>query len=274
MVSQLNVSVFQAPEKELVGDRPRPFGPTMAFDPMTSTLIYGERDAVLVDPLTTVAEAEALAAWVALYHRNLTTIYVTHGHMDHFAGISVLKKHFPNVQAISTPETAKFAQTQIDGQDFYRKMWPGQLPEELIAPNPYYKDTFELEGNSLQIIKQGHTDAPNSTSLYVPSLKLVVSGDVVYNHCHMYMGEMTPDVYKDWTEALNKIEALNPEMVVAGHKKPGMPDTPNIIDETRQYLVNFSKAKEQATNDQELFDMMGKEYPDWAAHQAWLMFGF
>ena len=108
MNTKLNYSVFSAPEKPLVGDRPRPFGETMAFDPMSSTLIYGEREAVLVDPLTTIAEAEALAAWVKLYHRQLTTIYITHGHMDHFAGVSVLLEHFPNARAISTPETLPF----------------------------------------------------------------------------------------------------------------------------------------------------------------------
>jgi hypothetical protein len=60
-----------------VGERPRPFGPPLAWDPVTATLIFGEHDAVLVDTLTTVAEAEALSSWVALHHRNLTTIYIT-----------------------------------------------------------------------------------------------------------------------------------------------------------------------------------------------------
>lgn len=274
MVSKLNVSIFQAPEKELVGDRPRPFGPTMAFDPMTSTLIYGEHEAVLVDALTTVAEAEALSAWVKLYHRRLTTIYITHGHMDHFAGLAVLKKNFPGVKAIATPEVVSFAKQQIAGQDSYRAMWPGQMAEQLVTPENYYKDSFELEGNELKIIKQGHTDAPDSTSLYVPSLKLVVAGDVVYNHCHMYMGEMTAQVHHDWSAALDRIEKLNPEIVVAGHKKPGMPDTPDIVSETRDYMEYFLKKQEETKSDQELFDAMGNKYPDWAAHQAWLMFGF
>jgi glyoxylase-like metal-dependent hydrolase (beta-lactamase superfamily II) len=91
----LSVNVFTAPEKAMVGERVRPFGPPPAFDPMTSTLIFGENDAVLVDTLTTVAKAEALANWVALHHRNLATIYITHGHFDHFAGLSVLLQRFP-----------------------------------------------------------------------------------------------------------------------------------------------------------------------------------
>ncbi|MGB9252189.1 MAG: MBL fold metallo-hydrolase [Mycobacterium sp.] len=86
----LGVNVFAAPGKSVVGERPRPFGEPLGWDPITSTLIYGEYDAVLVDTRATVAEAEALADWVALHHRNLTTIYITHGHFDHFFGLSVL----------------------------------------------------------------------------------------------------------------------------------------------------------------------------------------
>jgi hypothetical protein len=40
----------------MVGERPRPFGEALGFDPITSTLIFGEHDAVLVDTMTTVAE--------------------------------------------------------------------------------------------------------------------------------------------------------------------------------------------------------------------------
>ncbi len=62
----------------MVGERPKPFGEALGFDPITSTLIFGDYDAVLVDAMTTVAEAEALADWVALHNRNLETIYITH----------------------------------------------------------------------------------------------------------------------------------------------------------------------------------------------------
>src|SRR5271156_3103828 len=95
----LGVNVFTAPGKTVGGERPRPFGPPLGWDPITSTLIYGDYEAVLVAPLTTVFEAEALAAWVALHHRNLTPIYITPGPFDHFFGLSVLLAHFPDAKA-------------------------------------------------------------------------------------------------------------------------------------------------------------------------------
>src|ERR1700722_6057978 len=91
----LSVNFFTAPGKVMVGERPKPFGEPFGFDPMTSTLIFGEYDAVLVDGRAAGAEAEALADWIALHNRNLETIYITHAHFDHFYGLSVLLDRFP-----------------------------------------------------------------------------------------------------------------------------------------------------------------------------------
>ena len=273
MAARLNVNVFDAPEKEMVRERSRPFGPPMAWDPMTSTLIFGDEDAVLVDTLTTVAEAEALSAWVALHHRNLATIYITHGHFDHFAGLSVLLRHFPQARAIATPETVTFARAQLERAAIYRKLWPGQLPATLILPEPHEGDVFTLEGHDLQIIPQGTTDAPDSTSVYVPSLDLIVAGDVVYNHCHMFVAATTPEGRENWIAALDRLSALAPKVVVAGHKKPGAPNIPDTIEKTKQYLLDFGRLRLETDSDRALYDAMGKLYPDWVSHQAWLMFG-
>src|SRR6202789_4505943 len=91
----LGVNVFTVTVKAMVGERPKPFGEPLGFDPATSTLIFGEYDAVLVDAMGTVAEAEALASWIALHNRNLETIYITHAHFDHFYGLGVLFDRFP-----------------------------------------------------------------------------------------------------------------------------------------------------------------------------------
>jgi len=273
MTAQLSVNVFTVPEKAVVGDRPRPFGPPMAWDPMTSTLIFGEDEAVLVDALTTVAEAEALASWVALHHRNLTTIYITHGHIDHFAGLSVLLQRFPDARAIATPKSVALMQKQTTRLSSYRKLWPGQLPATIALPEPFENDAFELEGHELRIIEQGRTDAVDTTSLHVPSIDLVVAGDVLYNECHMYVGDTTPESRESWIAALDRLAALGPKIAVAGHKKPGAPDSPAAIDATKRYLSDFGRLQEATSDDRELYDAMTDLYPDWVSHQAWLMFG-
>ncbi len=275
-LSTLSVNVFTAPSKAMVGERPKPFGEALAFDPITSTLIFGENDAVLVDAMTTVAEAEALAAWIALHNRNLETIYITHAHFDHFYGLGVLLEHFPAARAIATPNTLKAMQMSFTPsvERLARHMFPGQVATNLVAPERYEQDTFTLEGHELRIIQQGRTDSPDSTSLYVPSIGLIVAGDVVYNQCRMYVGDTTLESRKNWIADLDRLAALNPKIVVAGHKKPGVPDSPSAIQDTKRYLEDFDRVQKSASSDQDLFDQMTALYPDWVANQSWLMFGF
>ena len=274
--STLSVNVFTAPGKTMVGERPKPFGEALGFDPITSTLIFGEYDAVLVDAMGTVAEAEALADWVALHNRNLETIYITHAHFDHFYGLGILLDRFPSARAIATPEAVSAMQISFTPiiERLARRQFPGQVSAKLVSPEPYERETFTLEGHELRIIKQGRTDSPDSTSLYVPSIGLIVAGDVVYNQCHMYVGDTTPESRKNWIADLERLAALNPAMVVAGHKRPGAPDSPSAIQETIRYLQDFDRLQKTATSDQELFDQMTALYPDWVANQSWLMFGF
>src|ERR1700727_548547 len=162
----LSVNVFTAPGKAMVGERPKPFGEALGFDPITSTLIFGEHDAVLVDAMTTVSEAEALADWVALHNGNLETIYITHGHFDHFYGLSILLERFPNARAIVTPKTLNAMRMSFTppAERLARRLFPGQLATNFVAPQPYEKETFTLEGQELRIIEQGHTDSADTTS--------------------------------------------------------------------------------------------------------------
>ncbi len=274
--SSLSVNVFTAPGKTMVGERPKPFGEALGFDPITSTLIYGEYDAVLVDAMGTVAEAEALADWVALHNRNLETIYITHAHFDHFYGLGILLDRFPGARAIATPKTVKAMQMSFTPpvERLARRMFPGQVPTRLVPPEPYEPATFTLEGHELRILEEGRTDSPDSTSLHVPSIGLIVAGDVVYNQCHMYVGDTTPESRKNWIADLDRLAALNPAIVVAGHKKTGAPDSPSAIEDTKRYLLDFDRLQKTGASDRELFDQMTELYPHWAANQSWLMFGF
>ena len=124
----LGVNVFTAPGKAMVGERPKPFGEALGFDPVTSTLIFGEHDAVLVDAMTTVAEAEALADWIALHNRNLETIYITHAHFDHFYGLGILLGRFPGARQSQRPRRWTPCRCLYSVVErLARRMFPGQV---------------------------------------------------------------------------------------------------------------------------------------------------
>jgi len=267
----LRYDVFVAPEKPFNGPQPR-FGDPPAWDPTTATLIYGEHDAVLVDALCTVREATALADWVALHERRLTTIYITHGHFDHWFGLSVLLERFPSARAVASAGTVGLMR-RVTQFATYRSLLPGQIAESIAMPEPLDSDHFELEGARLQVVETGHTDAVDTTSLHVPDLGLIVSGDVVYNHCHMYVGDTTPASRSEWLAALDTLAALNPSVVVAGHKDPTCGNPASVIADSRGYIESYGQLYDAGLRDGELFEAMMSRYPDWVSRQQFLLLG-
>ena len=269
----LQYDVFVAPEKPFVAPAPH-VGDPPAWDPTTATLIFGERDAVLVDALCTVREATALADWVALHDRRLSTIYITHGHFDHWLGLSVLLERFPQAQAVATAGTVRLMRTGAQQSERYRALFPGQIADTLALAEPLDAQQFELEGLPLQVIETGHTDAVDSTALYVPDLRLIISGDVVYNHCHMFVGDTTAASREEWIAALDQLAALEPAAVVTGHKDPTCGNPPSVLDESRGYLDVYGQLRKAGLRDQELFEAMVSRYPDWVSRQQFLLLGF
>jgi len=233
--------------------------------PTSATLISGQRDAVLVDAFLTIEQAHALVDWVAASGKNLTTIYVTHGHGDHFFGIGTLLDRFPNARAVATPGVVKVMRQQASPEfvaSFWNVRFPGQIPERLVIAGELERNVIDLEGHDLVAIEVGHTDTDQTTCLHVPSLDLVVAGDVAYNGDHLYLVESNAQTRREWISALDTIEALKPRAVIAGHKKPENDDSPGIIEETRKYIRDFDRLAGTTTTARELYDRMLELYPD------------
>ncbi|HEX9493671.1 MAG TPA: MBL fold metallo-hydrolase, partial [Thermoanaerobaculia bacterium] len=233
--------------------------------PSSATLIYGQRDAVLVDTFLTIEQAHALVEWVAASGKNLTTIYVTHGHGDHFFGIGALQDRFPNARAVATPGVVRVMQKQVSPEylaNIWNTRFPGQIPERLVVARELEGNVIDLEGSELVAIELGHTDTDNTTCLHIPSIGLVCAGDAAYNDDHLYLTESNAQTRREWIAALDTIESLGPRAVIAGHKKPGTDNSPRIIEETRQYIRDFDRLAQTTTTARELYDQMLELYPN------------
>jgi glyoxylase-like metal-dependent hydrolase (beta-lactamase superfamily II) len=231
----------------------------------SSTLIYGERDAVLADTFLTTKQSQTLVDWVVASGKNLTAIYVTHGHGDHFFGLAPLLERFPHARAVATPEVVKAMHEQLSPasiDNFWRRLFPGEIPDRLLVAEPLEGNELELEGHKLVTVNTGRTDTAHSTCLYAPSIGLIVGGDAVYNGIHPYLGETDTQSRLEWISTLDKLEGLKPGAVVAGHKVPENDDDPRIIAETRQYLRDFNRLNMVTTTARELYDAMLEIYPD------------
>jgi glyoxylase-like metal-dependent hydrolase (beta-lactamase superfamily II) len=236
------------------------------WSPITSTLILGQHDAALIDPPLTTPQAADVGDWIAASGRQLTQIYITHGHGDHWFGAIPLVQRFPGVTVKATEGTAKLMKAQNDPQfraDFWDRVFPGQLPAGELDVTVVDERGLELDGVALVPVEVGHTDTDNTTVLHVPEMGLLVAGDVVYNGVHLYLTESGGVTGIDaWLAALDTAETLNAATVIAGHKEPGANDDPTQIQATRRYLTDARRLLESSTGAQEFYNGMLALHPD------------
>ncbi|KAH8822097.1 beta-lactamase-like protein [Xylogone sp. PMI_703] len=208
-------------------------GSTSTWSPISCTLIHGKHEAVLVDTPISISQTEALIAWIE-------------------------EKRWPNLRAVATADTVAHMKRQLEPawwDNFWMKFFPGnQIAEPVVIAEPLQSNIISLEGHELQVVEMGHSDTRDTTVLWVQDLKLVVAGDVVYGDVHQYFAEAnTAEKRAEWIRAIEKIEALNPKTVVAGHKRPGSVDG---------YIRTFEELIKVSKSPTELSRKMREAYPD------------
>jgi glyoxylase-like metal-dependent hydrolase (beta-lactamase superfamily II) len=235
---------------------------------VNSTMIIGERDILLIDPQFSLSEAHKLAAEILETKKRLATIYSTHAHPDHLFGLAVLKQAFPEAKIVALPATVAAAKT---GWPARQKFWfpvygnniPGPepvLPEELATP------VLTLEGEDFPITGgvQG-ADGPGNSFVYVPSLKAVITGDIVFDR--VYFGVPREAARENWLKTIDQIAALKPAIVVPGHEGPGATRDMRSIDFMKKYIadwdVNVARSKtaaEMRANVLQQYPGLGMEF--------------
>ena len=263
--ASLSWDVHVAPLEPMPGGDLAPGEKERSWSPISATLISGERDAVLVDALLTVGQANDLAEWIAAHGKNLTAVYITHGHGDHWFGLGAVLDRFPNARAFALPaviEQMRAGSAPELLEAFWKPRFDGKLPKDLVIAQPLEDHTIELEGHKLVAVELGHTDTNQTTCLHVPDVGLVVAGDAAYNDVHLYLAESDPQGRREWIAALDTIESLHPQTVIAGHQRAGRHDGPEIIEETRQYIRDFDRIAETTSTARDLYDQVLALHPD------------
>jgi glyoxylase-like metal-dependent hydrolase (beta-lactamase superfamily II) len=265
MNQTLRHEVFVTNQIPQSGRGPLPDGSTRMWSPITSTLIIGHRDAVLIDPPLTTAQAAHVGDWIAASGRGLRQIYVTHGHGDHWFGAIPLLDRFPGVTVRATAGTATMMAAQNSPQfrsEFWDLVFPGQLPVGEVDVSVVDEHGFDLEGVTLVPVDAGHTDTDDTTMLHVPEMGLLVAGDVVYNGVHPYLTESGgAEGIDQWLAALDIADSLHPATVIAGHKNPRAFDNPSQIQHTRRYLTDARQLLSSSGSAQEFYDAMLRLHP-------------
>jgi len=263
--SGLQFEVFVSDMAPAAGE-PLPDGTPSRWSPLSHTLIFGDREALLTDPPITRAQADALAEWVRRRDVALRYIYLTHGHADHWLTANYLLRSFPDAIVLATQAILSRIAAETPGgavPALWTSLFGDAVPPAPVSPNgtPFPADGLRLDGHELFAHEVGHSDTDDTTVLHVPSLELVVAGDVVYNNVHQYVAEAGAGGLEAWHHALDAVAALQPRRVVSGHKDATRPDLASDVDETRRYLDAAGEAITSSSDRAGFYANLNRRYP-------------
>lgn len=264
----LSIEVFNS------GYKPIPGGPgwddsiPATWPASTSTLISGERDAILVDALLTTREGERLADWVRDSGKHPQAIFVTHGHFDHFFGAGPVLDAFPGAELVACDQRiVDQARTQIApaAMAHWNSWFAGQFSPSPALPALASSPDFDLNGHPVLCRTIGGADGALTSIAHVPDLGVICSGDIAYNNIHMWLWNSTPESRQAWLASLDAVAALKPSTVITGHKDPGAPDdnAARVLDQSRRYLEDFEQTVARSSTPREVIDGMLAKYPSY-----------
>lgn len=226
-------------------------------------LIKGEKKAVLVDAPFTMADAHRVVGMILDSGRDLETVFITHDHPDHYFAMEVITQAFPNARIVAHPQVVADIWRSLP---FKVKRWSPGLgangPRMPTAPLPTQGNTLMLEGHALQIIGPMQGDHANATALWAPGIKALFPGDLVYNQMYLWFGEHDPKAIAAWGKSLETLAALQPDLVVAGHAKPGLPDDISGIRFSQRYIADWPKLVAASRDSQDLRARIRAAYPE------------
>ena len=236
---------------------------------VNSTIIYGPTEAAVVDTQFTLANAHRVVAEILETGAELKYIYITHWHPDHFLGLSVVHEAFPNAQVVSLPSIAAKVN---EAYDFKITYWGTEVlgrngSKTAVQVNALPEPYMELDGQRLEAIGPLRGDSDEQSVIWIPSIKTLVAADTVFAHAHVWVADdKVPEMRQEWLDILDKLEALQPEVVVPGHAPSAEYLSPDAIRFTREYLQEFEKEAKKAKNPEEVVEVMKQKYPGLATH--------
>ena len=231
-----------------------------AIFPVTSTLISGEREAILVDAQFSTREAQELVERIQASGKTLTTIFISHGDPDFYFGLDTLTRAYPEAKVLATPETVAYIEkSRAPKLAYWGPILKDSAPERTLVPQALQGDSLTLEGQSLQLI--GHD--PKHTSLWIPSIKTVVGGVLTYANIHPWIADaQTVEARQSWLKSLDQLEALQPTMLIPGHYLGEAKLNLDDLRFTRDYLLTLEAELPKAQDSQSLIAAMQAKYPE------------
>ena len=231
---------------------------------VASVIVMGEKDAILIDAQWTLSNAHLVVAEVLATGKNLTTIYLTHAHPDHYFGAGTIAEAFPNAKVVAIPSEADIINKQFFGKI---EIWEATIGAHNCCRKSTYVESLTenalyLEGERLEIITKVVGDMKYNTMVWIPSIKTLYASDVLFNQAHPFTCEILAEERKEWLVALDNIEKMGAEVIIPGHARPGMQFDRSSIDFTRQYLIATEEELVRQNTVEGFYYAMAERFPN------------
>jgi glyoxylase-like metal-dependent hydrolase (beta-lactamase superfamily II) len=235
---------------------------------VVSALIIGPTEVLLWDAQYHVSDAKRVADRIAATGKRLKAIVLSHADHDHYMGAATIVERFPGtpvyMTAAALAEFTRTAKQQFPGE---KARHPNEIPDSLVTPKVIPSNMLTVDGESIELIPDltGDVITPTNSILWIPSLRTVLASDIAFNGVHPWLGSSDERSRAAWRKSLERIAALNPTSVIAGHKRDvASLDSPDVLRHMNDYLVDFDALKKTSANGTELATAMRKKYPDLA----------
>lgn len=229
---------------------------------VSSVLVSGQREAILIDAQFGKSQAQKVVDMVRASGKKLTTIYISHGDPDFYFGLDTVLAAFPDARVVATEPTVRHIKETVDAKiAFWGPKLGADAPAKAVIPQVLQGRTLMLEGQALEITGLDGPQ-PDRSFVWIPSLKAVVGGVVVFGNLHVWMADtQTPQSHQDWLATLARIERLAPVTVIPGHYAPGAPLDLESVRYTQGYIRAFDKQAASAADSAALVAAMKARYP-------------
>ncbi|KKX59144.1 MBL fold metallo-hydrolase [Pseudomonas putida] len=233
-----------------------------AIFPVTSVLVSGEKEAILVDAQFGKSQAEQVVEKIRASGKQLTTIYISHGDPDYYFGLDTLTAAFPKAKVLASQPTVDHIKQTVDGKlAFWGPKMGADVPARTLVPDVLKGDSLMLEGQKLQVVGL-EGKQPDRSFVWIPSIKAVVGGVVVADNIHVWMADtQTPQSHTDWLATLHSIETLKPTTIVPGHYLGDSARSLAAVQFTADYIKAFDEETAKAKDSAALIAAMKKRYP-------------
>ena len=229
---------------------------------VTSTLVLGEQEAVLIDAQFTLPDAQQLVARLQASGRHLRAVYVSHGDPDYYFGLQAIRAAFPAATVYaSAPTVAHIARTSQGKLDLWGPKLGAAGTTNVVLPQVLKQDHLLLEGQRLEIKGLDGDDAEHSFG-WLPAAQAIIGGVSLYSGFHLWLADSgTPERRTAWQAKLDLMDSLRPALVVPAHAQDLNNLDASIIAYNQQYLTRYEAALAQAPDSAALISAMRAEYP-------------